>query len=301
MLRVVGVRFRKAGKIYYFSPGDLDVRPGERVIVETARGLECGEVALGPRDVDESEIVPPLKTILRVATPEDDRRVEENRRRQRDAFRICLEKIEAYGLPMTLLDAEYTFDRAKLIFSFSAEGRVDFRGLVRDLAAVFRTRIEMRQVGVRDEAKLLGGIGPCGRVLCCSSFLTDFAPVSIRMAKDQNLTLNPGKISGLCGRLKCCLRYEQDTYEAAKTQPELLPAAPPPLFELDAAPDEETVAALASAMEETPATGAAAAAGSSPPPARGKGANRRRRSRRRSKGATGQVPPGGLKPSGPGS
>lgn len=229
MVRVVGVRFRKAGKIYYFDPGDLALRRGMHVIVETSRGVEYGEVALPPRFVEEDEVVGELKPILRVATVEDDRRMEENRRRQEEAFRICLEKIAAHGLPMNLVDAEYTFDGSKLVFSFTAEGRVDFRQLVRDLAAVFRTRIELRQIGVRDEAKLLGGLGPCGRVLCCSSFLADFAPVSIRMAKDQNLSLNPTKISGLCGRLMCCLRYEQESYgpvRVAAATEDLAPAPP---------------------------------------------------------------------------
>lgn len=212
MYTVVGVRFRPAGKLYYFDPGDAVVNRGDCVIVETARGIEYGEVGLPPRQVPEDEVVLPLRPIMRIATAEDAWQVEANRRAAKEAYRICLQMIRQHNLPMKLVDAEYTFDRNKLIFYFTAEGRVDFRELVKDLAAVFRTRIELRQIGVRDEAKILGGIGPCGRVTCCSSWLGDFAPVSIRMAKDQQLSLNPTKISGLCGRLMCCLKFEADSY-----------------------------------------------------------------------------------------
>jgi cell fate regulator YaaT (PSP1 superfamily) len=207
-VRVVGVRFKKAGKIYYFDPGELELEAGQNVIVETARGVEFGEVALGVREVPEEEVVAPLKSVMREATAEDHNQVKENRAKQKEAFKICQDKIQKHNLPMKLVDVEYTFDRGKIIFYFTADGRVDFRELVRDLASVFRTRIELRQIGVRDEAKLLGGLGPCGRVCCCSSFLGEFQPVSIRMAKEQNLSLNPTKISGLCGRLMCCLKYE---------------------------------------------------------------------------------------------
>lgn len=230
MVCVVGVRFKLAGKVYYFDPGELPVAQGDRVIVETVRGVEYGEVVVGPKMVPEDEVVQPLKKVIRIGNERDAQIAEANKRKEKDAFAIALQKIEAHNLDMYLVDVEYTFDGSKIIFYFTAEGRVDFRELVRDLASVFRTRIEMRQIGVRDEAKLLGGIGPCGRVLCCTSFLGDFAPVSIRMAKDQNLSLNPSKISGLCGRLMCCLRFEQETYEAAKTDPTLAPGfVPPPL------------------------------------------------------------------------
>ena len=215
MANVVGVRFRKAGKIYYFLPGGLDLKPKDYVIVETARGMEFGEVVLPLREVPEEELVAPLIEVIRKATPEDYEHYQENKRKEKDAFQICLDKIAAHKLPMKLIDVEYTFDNNKIIFSFTAEGRVDFRELVKDLAAVFRTRIELRQIGVRDEAKLLGGIGPCGRELCCSLFLGEFEPVSIRMAKDQNLSLNPTKISGICGRLMCCLKYENGCYECS--------------------------------------------------------------------------------------
>ncbi|HHV56437.1 MAG TPA: stage 0 sporulation family protein [Firmicutes bacterium] len=208
MQRVVGVRFKKAGKIYYFDPGELELPQGSHVIVETARGVEFGEVVMAPREVPDEDVVAPLKQVMRAATPEDRQQVKENKAREKEAFKICQAKIAAHGLPMKLVDVEYTFDRSKIIFYFTAEGRVDFRELVRDLASVFRTRIELRQIGVRDEAKLLGGLGPCGRVCCCSSFLGEFQPVSIRMAKEQNLSLNPTKISGLCGRLMCCLKFE---------------------------------------------------------------------------------------------
>lgn len=212
MLEVVGVRFKRAGKIYYFDPGGLPVQSGDPVLVETARGIEYGWVAIGRRQVDEQDVVLPLKNVIRIADEQDAAQMERNREDAKRAYAICKEKIAEHGLPMKLVDAEYTFDRNKLIFYFTAEGRVDFRELVKDLAAVFRTRIELRQIGVRDEAKMLGGIGPCGRLLCCSTFLGDFEPVSIKMAKDQNLSLNPAKISGLCGRLMCCLRYEHETY-----------------------------------------------------------------------------------------
>mgnify|MGYP000082221293 CR=1 FL=1 len=240
MICVVGVRFRKAGKVYYFDPAGYSIPVGAKVVVETARGVEYGEVAVGPKDVPEEEVVQPLKKVLRIGTERDARTAEENKRKEKEAFAIAEEKIKNHGLEMTLVDVEYTFDNSKIIFYFTADGRVDFRELVRDLASVFRTRIEMRQIGVRDEAKLLGGIGPCGRVLCCTSFLGEFAPVSIRMAKDQNLSLNPSKISGLCGRLMCCLRFEQETYEAAKKDPTLAPGyVPPPIPD-----DEESVAEL---------------------------------------------------------
>ena len=206
---VVGVRFKKAGKIYYFDPGDLKLTADMNVIVETARGVEFGEVVLGPRNVPEEDVVAPLKQVMRIATDEDCKQVKRNRAQTKEAFHICQEKISAHGLPMKLVDVEYTFDRGKIIFYFTAEGRVDFRELVRDLASVFRTRIELRQIGVRDEAKLLGGLGPCGRICCCKTFLGEFEPVSIRMAKEQNLSLNPTKISGLCGRLMCCLKFEK--------------------------------------------------------------------------------------------
>ncbi|TCS77956.1 PSP1 domain-containing protein [Tepidibacillus fermentans] len=216
MYSVVGIRFKKAGKIYYFDPGDLEIEKNSFVIVETARGIEYGQVVIGKKTVEEEDVVLPLKKVIRVATDEDALHVEKNKTDAEEAFSICLEKIHSHGLDMKLVDVEYTFDRNKIIFYFTADGRVDFRELVKDLAAVFRTRIELRQIGVRDEAKMLGGIGPCGRVLCCSTFLGDFEPVSIKMAKDQNLSLNPAKISGLCGRLMCCLKYENDNYETGK-------------------------------------------------------------------------------------
>ncbi len=212
MITIVGIRFKKAGKIYYFSPGDIHLEVKDGVIVETARGVEFGEVVIPPREVDESSIVQPLKTVMRKATPKDYKQIEKNRIKEEKAFQIGLEKIELHELPMKLINVEYTFDMNKVIFFFTAEGRIDFRELVKDLAAVFRTRIELRQVGVRDEAKTISGIGACGRSLCCASFLGDFSPVSIRMAKDQNLSLNPTKISGVCGRLMCCLNYENDLY-----------------------------------------------------------------------------------------
>ncbi|HZG60900.1 MAG TPA: stage 0 sporulation family protein [Anoxybacillus sp.] len=218
MYDVVGVRFKKAGKIYYFDPGDLTIPTGEYVIVETVRGIEYGKVVINKKQVDENDVVLPLKKVIRIAEPKDKLIVEENKKAAQEAYEICLKKVEEHGLDMKLVDVEYTFDRNKVIFYFTADGRVDFRELVKDLAAIFRTRIELRQIGVRDEAKMLGGIGPCGRILCCSTFLGDFDPVSIKMAKDQNLSLNPTKISGLCGRLMCCLKYENDEYETAKEQ-----------------------------------------------------------------------------------
>jgi cell fate regulator YaaT (PSP1 superfamily) len=213
MFAVVGIRFKKAGKIYYFDPADLPIEKGNFAIVETARGVEYGEVVIGRKMVTEGDVVLPLKRVLRIADSRDAAQMEENKAAAKKAFAICQQKIADHGMEMKLVDVEYTFDRNKIIFYFTADGRVDFRELVKDLASVFRTRIELRQIGVRDEAKLLGGIGPCGRILCCSSWLGDFDPVSIRMAKDQNLSLNPAKISGLCGRLMCCLKFETDSYE----------------------------------------------------------------------------------------
>lgn len=212
MQTVVGVRFKKAGKIYYFDPGNLSINEGDDVIVETARGVEFGQVVIGARQVADDQIISPLKTVQRKATKADCEKVAENHRKEGEGFKICEKKIAAHNLPMKLIDVEYTFDVNKIIFYFTAEGRIDFRELVKDLAAVFRTRIELRQIGVRDEAKLMGGIGCCGRPLCCATFLGDFEPVSIRMAKEQNLSLNPTKISGICGRLMCCLKYESDCY-----------------------------------------------------------------------------------------
>jgi len=213
MITVVGIRFKKAGKIYYFDPDGKALEAGDFVIVETARGLEFGEVVVGIKQVREDEIVPPLKKVLNTATPEDVEKVKENEQKEKDAFGICLQKIIEHKLDMKLIDVEYTFDNNKVIFYFTADGRIDFRELVKDLAAIFKTRIELRQIGVRDEAKMIGGLGPCGRSMCCSAFLGDFEPVSIKMAKEQNLSLNPSKISGICGRLMCCLKYEQDSYE----------------------------------------------------------------------------------------
>ena len=213
MVKVIGVRFRQAGKIYYFSPGKLKIRTGDHVIVETARGVEYGRVVLEPRSVKEDEVVHPLKEVLRVATKEDEDHEAENRQKEKEAFKICKKKIREHGLDMKLIDAEYTFDNNKVLFYFTADGRIDFRQLVKDLASVFKTRIELRQIGVRDETKILGGIGICGRTLCCHTYLSEFAPVSIKMAKEQNLSLNQTKISGVCGRLMCCLKNEQETYE----------------------------------------------------------------------------------------
>ena len=213
MTRVIGVRFRPAGKIYFFAPGKLDIQTGDKVIVETARGVEYGSVVTGPKEVEDDKITPPLKSVIRIATPEDDKKEEKNREKEKEAFKICLEKIHKHGLEMKLIDAEYTFDNNKVLFYFTADGRIDFRELVKDLASVFRTRIELRQIGVRDETKIRGGIGICGRPLCCHTYLSEFAPVSIKMAKEQNLSLNPTKISGVCGRLMCCLTNEEETYE----------------------------------------------------------------------------------------
>lgn len=214
--RVIGVRFKKAGKVYYFDPADYQLAPGDEVIVETVRGLEYGQVVVGPADVADESVITPLKKVVRKATEEDRRQLACLRDKEKNAFFICEQKIAAHGLPMKLIDAEKTFDEGKLIFYFTAEGRIDFRELVKDLAAVFRTRIELRQIGVRDEAKMMGGLGCCGRELCCATWLSDFASVSIRMAKEQNLPLNPTKISGICGRLMCCLKYENDLYEEAR-------------------------------------------------------------------------------------
>lgn len=213
MTRVIGVRFRPAGKIYYFAPGKFHIRQGDKVIVETARGIEFGTVVTGPKEVKDEEVMQPLKSVIRIATEEDKRAEEKNREKEKEAFEICLEKIRKHNLDMKLINAEYTFDNNKVLFYFTADGRIDFRELVKDLAAVFRTRIELRQIGVRDETKIRGGIGICGRPLCCHTYLSEFAPVSIKMAKEQNLSLNPTKISGVCGRLMCCLTNEEETYE----------------------------------------------------------------------------------------
>ncbi|MDB5085877.1 MAG: hypothetical protein JWN30_2763 [Bacilli bacterium] len=213
MFSVVGIRFKKAGKIFYFDPADHLINKGDFAIVDTARGIEYGQVVIGKKEVTEQDVVLPLKKVIRVADEKDVEQVQTNKDLSQTAMQICQDKIVEHKLDMNLVDVEYTFDRNKVIFYFTADGRVDFRELVKDLAAVFRTRIELRQIGVRDEAKLLGGIGPCGRILCCTSWLGDFDPVSIRMAKDQNLSLNPAKISGLCGRLMCCLKFESDSYE----------------------------------------------------------------------------------------
>ncbi|MBW3114691.1 MULTISPECIES: stage 0 sporulation family protein [Bacillaceae] len=218
MYDVVGVRFKKAGKIYYFDPGELDIQKDCYVIVETVRGVEFGKVVVERKQVGENDVVLPLKKVIRIADQKDRLIVDENKSSATEAYNVCCDKINQHQLDMKLVDVEYTFDRNKVIFYFTADGRVDFRELVKDLASIFRTRIELRQIGVRDEAKMLGGIGPCGRMLCCSTFLGDFEPVSIKMAKDQNLSLNPTKISGLCGRLMCCLKYENDEYEAAKEE-----------------------------------------------------------------------------------
>lgn len=218
MTTIIGVRFRNMGKIYYFDPKDFDISRGDHVIVETARGIEYGTVVLEPKEVPDEKVVQPLKQVIRMASVEDDDRVTGNREREKEAYKICQEKIRKRNLEMKLVEAEYTFDNSKLLFYFTADGRVDFRELVKDLAAVFRTRIELRQIGVRDETKILGGIGICGRELCCKSYLTDFVPVSIKMAKEQNLSLNPTKISGVCGRLMCCLTNEQETYEALNSK-----------------------------------------------------------------------------------
>ena len=213
MTKVIGVRFRTAGKIYFFDPLELEIKRGDHVIVETARGIEFGTVVTGVTQVEDSKVVQPLKQVIRIANQRDLEQEADNKRKEKEAFRICLEKIRSHGLEMKLIDAEYTFDNNKVLFYFTADGRIDFRELVKDLAGVFRTRIELRQIGVRDETKIVGGIGICGRPLCCHSYLADFVPVSIKMAKEQNLSLNPTKISGVCGRLMCCLKNEEETYE----------------------------------------------------------------------------------------
>lgn len=213
MAVIIGVRFKPSGKTYYFSPGELNIKSGDNVIVETSRGVEYGNVAIGRREIEDENITKPLKAVIRIATDADDKIYKENKDREKEAFSICLEKIKENELSMKLIEVEYTFDRSKILFYFTADGRVDFRKLVKDLATVFRTRIELRQIGVRDESKALGSYGVCGRNVCCSQFLDEFVPVSIKMAKEQNLSLNPTKISGACGRLMCCLKYEQETYE----------------------------------------------------------------------------------------
>ena len=213
MIKVIGVRFRQAGKIYNFSPADFQVKVGDHVIVETARGIEYGSVVQGIREVADDKVIMPLKSVIRIATEEDDKKAIENNEKEKKAFKICKEKIAKHGLEMKLIETEYTFDNNKVLFYFTADGRIDFRELVKDLASVFKTRIELRQVGVRDETKMLGGIGICGRPLCCNTYLSEFIPVSIKMAKEQNLSLNPTKISGICGRLMCCLKNEQEAYE----------------------------------------------------------------------------------------
>lgn len=210
---IIGVSFRQAGKVYYFDPGEQQIERGQHVIVETAKGVEYGTVVLPNREMAEEKIVAPLKPIIRIATPEDEQAELDNREKEKEAYKVCLEKIAKHKLEMKLIAAEYTFDRNKLLFYFTADGRIDFRELVKDLASVFRTRIELRQIGVRDETKICGGIGICGRALCCHSYLSEFAPVSIKMAKEQNLSLNPTKISGVCGRLMCCLKNEEEAYE----------------------------------------------------------------------------------------
>lgn len=213
MTKVIGVRFRKAGKVYFFDPAGMEIKTGDHVIVETARGIEFGHVVLGNREVEDKKVVQPLKSVIRMATRADEEVERKNKEKEKEAFKICLEKIKKHDLQMKLIDAEYTFDNNKVLFYFTADGRIDFRELVKDLAAVFKTRIELRQIGVRDETKIMGGVGICGRALCCHSYLSEFIPVSIKMAKEQNLSLNPTKISGVCGRLMCCLKNEEETYE----------------------------------------------------------------------------------------
>ncbi len=213
MTEIIGVRFRQAGKVYYFDPAGLEIKQGQHVIVETARGVEYGYVVVGCREVEDEKVVQPLKSVMRLATEEDDATEARNKEKEKEAFKICLEKIQKHGLEMKLIDCEYTFDNNKVLFYFTADGRIDFRELVKDLASVFKTRIELRQIGVRDETKIRGGIGICGRPMCCHTYLADFAPVSIKMAKEQNLSLNPTKISGVCGRLMCCLKNEEEAYE----------------------------------------------------------------------------------------
>ena len=218
MIKVIGVRFRKAGKVYFFDPAGMDIKTGDHVIVETARGVEFGHVVLGSREVDEKKVIQPLKPVLRMANKNDEETEKRNKQKEKEAFQICIEKIRKHDLQMKLIDAEYTFDNNKVLFYFTADGRIDFRELVKDLAAVFKTRIELRQIGVRDETKILGGVGICGRPLCCHSYLSEFIPVSIKMAKEQNLSLNPTKISGVCGRLMCCLKNEEETYEVLNSK-----------------------------------------------------------------------------------
>ena len=213
MIKVIGVRFRKAGKVYFFDPAGMEIKTGDHVIVETARGIEFAHVVLGNREVEDKKVVQPLKPVIRMATRADEEVERKNKEKEKEAFKICLEKIKKHDLQMKLIDAEYTFDNNKVLFYFTADGRIDFRELVKDLAAVFKTRIELRQIGVRDETKIMGGVGICGRALCCHSYLSEFIPVSIKMAKEQNLSLNPTKISGVCGRLMCCLKNEEETYE----------------------------------------------------------------------------------------
>lgn len=220
MVKYIGVRFKKVGKIYYFSPGELDIHCGDKVIVETVRGVECGEVVLADREMEESKLNSPLKTVIRLATKKDFEMIEKNKKKEKEAFAICEEKIRKHGLKMDLVDVECTFDNNKLLFYFTAENRVDFRELVKDLASVFRTRIELRQIGVRDEAKMLGGLGICGQPFCCCRFMGEFQPVSVKMAKEQSLSLNPTKLSGTCGRLMCCLKFESEAYQdLLKTTP----------------------------------------------------------------------------------
>ena len=213
MTKVIGIRFRKAGKVYYFSPGENEIKTGDHVIVETARGVEYGYVVLGTHEVDDKKVIQPLKSVIRMATPADEETERRNKEKEKEAFKVCVEKIKKHNLSMKLIDTEYTFDNNKVLFYFTADGRIDFRELVKDLASVFKTRIELRQVGVRDETKIIGGMGICGRTLCCHAHLSEFVPVSIKMAKEQNLSLNPTKISGVCGRLMCCLKHEEETYE----------------------------------------------------------------------------------------
>ena len=218
MIKVIGVRFRKAGKVYFFDPAGMEIKTGDHVIVETARGIEFGHVVLGNREVDEKKVVQPLKPVIRMANKNDEEIEKKNKEKEKEAFKICLEKIKKHDLQMKLIDAEYTFDINNVLFYFTADGRIDFRELVKDLAAVFKTRIELRQIGVRDETKIMGGVGICGRPLCCHSYLSEFIPVSIKMAKEQNLSLNPTKISGVCGRLMCCLKNEEETYEVLNSK-----------------------------------------------------------------------------------
>jgi cell fate regulator YaaT (PSP1 superfamily) len=307
MAQVVGVRFKTAGKVYYFDPGELDLRPGDGVVVETARGMELGTVAGAPREVAEEEVKPPLKKVVRKADPQDLARRQENEEKARRAFSVGQQKIAVRGLPMKLVHVEYTLDGSKIIFYFTAENRVDFRELVKDLASAFRTRIELRQIGVRDEAKLLGGLGPCGRQLCCQAFLGDFVPVSIRMAKEQNLSLNPTKISGICGRLMCCLNYECEAYrEARKTakQAKETPEAKDPAEESRAEEAAQTETAGPEAPVAAPAPGAQgqSALGGAPggsPEQRLKGRRRRHRHPGGAELAASPDKPGGPRPSQP--